>query len=44
MAICVDELDQFKKNQLQDIENQLKYYQNVKNCVTERERKEFGNM
>ena len=30
-AIYMDKSDQFKKNQLQDVQNQLKYYQNVKN-------------
>ena len=31
VVIYMDELDQFKKNWLQDVQNQLRYYQNVKN-------------
>ena len=31
MTTYMDKLDQFKKIQFQDIQNQLKYYQNVKN-------------
>ena len=31
MAKYMDKIDQFKKIQLQDAQNQLKYYQNAKN-------------